>query len=187
MAGGPVAAGKAKAAAASASAANEAGEGEEAPPAPRRGRRAVLLAVPVLLLAIAGGLWASGLLPRLLGAVLPGMFHHQPAAAAAAPKLPVFVDLPELVTNLNVATRRQSYAKLHAKLELEDAADMPLVQAAMPRIQDLFQTYIRDLRPEELRGSAGSYRLREELLNRAGIAVAPARIRDVLFVELLIE
>jgi flagellar protein FliL len=43
------------------------------------------------------------------------------------------------------------------------------------------------MRPEELRGSAGSYRLREELLSRANLAAAPARITDVLFTQMLIQ
>jgi flagellar FliL protein len=57
----------------------------------------------------------------------------------------------------------------------------------MPRLLDLFQTYLREMRPEELRGSAGTYRLREELIARADLAVAPARISDVLFTQLLIQ
>ncbi len=57
----------------------------------------------------------------------------------------------------------------------------------MPRLQDLFQTYLREIRPEELRGSAGTYRLREELLARGNLAVAPARITDVLFTEMLVQ
>jgi flagellar FliL protein len=57
----------------------------------------------------------------------------------------------------------------------------------MPRILDLFQTYLRDMRPEELRGSEGSYRLREELVGRASVAVAPAHVQDVLFEELIIQ
>jgi flagellar FliL protein len=57
----------------------------------------------------------------------------------------------------------------------------------MPRLQDLFQTYLREMRPEELRGSAGTYRLREELIARADIAVAPARIQDLLFTEILVQ
>ena len=52
---------------------------------------------------------------------------------------------------------------------------------------DMFQTYLREMRPEELRGSAGMYRLREELLARANIAATPAKIIDVLFVEMLIQ
>ena len=76
----------------------------------------------------------------------------------------VYVDVPPIVANLNVAGKRQTYLKLHAKLELPSHADEAAVQAAMPRIMDLFQTYLRDMRPEELRGSEGSYRLREELI-----------------------
>ena len=57
----------------------------------------------------------------------------------------------------------------------------------MPRLLDLFQTYLREMRPEELRGSAGTYRLREELIARANIAVAPTRILDVLFPEMIVQ
>jgi flagellar FliL protein len=65
--------------------------------------------------------------------------------------------------------------------------DQAIFAAAQPRVIDLFQTYLREMRPEELRGSAGTYRLREELIARANIAVAPARVVDVLFTELLVQ
>jgi flagellar protein FliL len=54
-------------------------------------------------------------------------------------------------------------------------------------LQDMFQTYLREMRPEELRGSAGTYRLREELLGRANVAVAPIRVNGVLFTQLLVQ
>ena len=57
----------------------------------------------------------------------------------------------------------------------------------MPRLQDLFQTYLREMRPEELRGSAGTWRLREELIARANLAAAPGHVVDVLFTEMLIQ
>jgi flagellar FliL protein len=159
------------------------GEVGETAPAGKNKKKLILLAVPVLLVAIGAGLWFSG--------ILPNMLHGKPAATAAAQKgetgPPVFVDVPEMVTNLNVPGKRQSFIKFHAKLELGRKEDEAAVQAVMPRILDLFQTYVRDLRPEELRGSEGSYRLREELINRASIAAAPAEIRDVLFVEMVIE
>ena len=63
---------------------------------------------------------------------------------------------------------------MHAKLEVSALADEAAVTAAMSRIQDLFQTYLRDMRPEELRGSEGSYRLREELIGRVSLAAACA-------------
>jgi len=159
-------------------------EGEAAPK--KGGKKMLLLAIPVVLLAAGAGLWFSGILPGMLGGKKPMVKDGQ--AELAKPAAPaVYVDVPDMVANLNVPGRRQSYVKLHAKLELGGAEDTAAVTAAMPRIIDLFQTYLRDMRPEELRGSEGSYRLREELLGRASIAVAPAHLRDVLFTEMIIQ
>lgn len=158
---------------------------EEAKGGGRGGRRRLLLLVltPLLLAGAGGGLWASGLL---------GGGAAQEGQAEATPGAPVFLDMPDIIANLNVAGRRASYVKLRSKLELARGEDAEAVKAAMPRMIDLFTTYLREMRPEELRGSAGTYRLREELVARANVAVAgaargatPPRITDVLFVEIL--
>ncbi len=164
--------------------------------APKKGgkKKLVLLAVPLLLVGVGAGLWFGGILPPLLG-MGPKEEAHDPKAkpgelkpeAEAKAKVPVFVDIPELVANLNVGQRRSSFVKLKAKIEIARAEDQPAVVAAMPRLQDMFTTYLREMRPEELRGSAGTYRLREELIARANIAVSPARVVDVLFGEMLIQ
>jgi flagellar FliL protein len=157
--------------------------------APKKKGKKLLLALPVLLIAAGAGGWFSGVIPGLLGhgakPTAKASVAKVEASAAAAP--PVYVDVPEIVSNLNVPGKRASYMKLHAKLEIANQSDAAAVTAAMPRIQDLFQTYLRDMRPEELRGSEGSYRLREELISRASIAATPARVMDVLFIELIIE
>ena len=146
----------------------------------------LLVAVPVLLLAVGAGGWFSGIIPSLLGhKTAHAGGGGGPDAAVAGP--PAYVDVPEIVSNLNVPGKRSSFVKLHAKLELAARSDEAAVTAAMPRIQDMFQTYLRDMRPEELRGSEGSYRLREELIGRATVAAIPAHVTDVLFVELIIE
>ncbi len=100
---------------------------------------------------------------------------------------PSFVEVPEIIANLNTGARKAMYVKLQVRLELAKAEDEATVKATMPRLLDLFQTYLREMRPEELRGSAGSYRLREELTGRANIALAPVRVVDVLFTEMLIQ
>ncbi len=150
----------------------------EAPPK-LAGRRKLMLAAPVLVAVVGGGLWFGGVLPGLLGA------GPKPEQDAAAP--PSFIDMPEIVANLNGNPRKPAYLKLHAKLELASARDAASVSAVMPRVLDLFQTYLRETRPEELRGSAGVYRLREELIARSSLAAAPVRVRDVLFTELLVQ
>jgi flagellar FliL protein len=165
--------------------------GGEAPPKKKGGKKLVLLAVPVVLLAIVAGLWFSGILPGLLGMgkkPVRGANAAADMASVAAKAAPAtYLDVPEILTNLNVPGRRQTYLKLHAKLELGGPEDMTPALAAMPRILDLFQTYLRDMHPEELRGSEGTYRLREELLSRAAVAVAPAHVTDVLFEEMIVQ
>jgi flagellar protein FliL len=155
----------------------------EATPPKRRGKP-LLVAVPLVLLAAGGGgAWYAGLVPGFG----PKAAEGAPAAAAAPAEKPVFVDMPDIVANLNAPGRRSSYIKLRSKLEVAGAADARALQEAMPRLQDLFTTYLREVRPEELRGSAGTYRLREELMVRTGLTAPPARVTDVLFVELLLQ
>jgi flagellar FliL protein len=159
---------------------------------PKKGgkKKLIMLAVPLLLAAVFAGLWFSGILPNMLG-----LTKHEEAQAkteghgpvAKAPPPPVFVDLPEIIANLNGNPHRPSYLKLAARLEVAGPEDAEKVKAAMPRLQDMFQTYMREMRPEELRGSAGTYRLREELIARANVAAAPAKVVDVLFTQLLIQ
>ena len=152
-------------------------------------KKLLLLGAPLLLAGLGGGVWASGLIGG--GGHGEAAGHHEAAAAGehgaparpAAP--PVFLDMPDIVANLNTGNRRASYVKLRSKLELSRPEDAAAVQASMPRLLDLFTTYLREMRPEELRGSAGTWRLREELLARANVAAAPARITDVLFLEIL--
>ena len=149
-------------------------------------KKLILLAVPLLLGSVGAGLWFSGIIPKMLGKGETSQAH----ATAPAPEessVPVFVELPESVANLNSGTRKTVYVKLKTRLEVASAADSVKIQAAMPKILDMFQTYILEMRPEELRGSSGTYRLREELVARAQLAAAPARVRDVLFVEVLIQ
>ncbi|MGC8468579.1 MAG: flagellar basal body-associated FliL family protein [Acetobacteraceae bacterium] len=160
----------------------QATEGEGAAAAGKGGKKKlVLLAVPMVLLAAGAGLWFTGVLPGLLG------LNPPPKTAAAGPAKPVFVAMPEIIANLDAGPRRASYIKLQAEIEVASAADATKLTAAMPKVMDLFQTYLRDMHPSELQGSEGTYRLREELINRANIAAAPARVVDVLFQQILVQ
>lgn len=116
--------------------------------------------------------------------------EHGEAAAEKAPaptKAAVFLDLPDILVNLNSANRRTNFLKVSISLEIEKAEDVPKLQALMPRIIDSFQVYLRELRIEDLRGSAGMYRLREDLLRRINEAARPVKVNDVLFKELLVQ
>ena len=144
-------------------------------------RKLLLIGAAVLLLAGGGGgAWFAGLIPH-------GGHKEDAHAEAKGPAAPVFLDLPDIVANLNAGPRRPAFIKLKAKLELARPEDQAVVQAAMPRVLDLFQTYLREMRPDELRGTAGTYRQREELVARSSIAAQPAHVLNVLFTELLVQ
>ena len=103
-------------------------------------------------------------------------------------KAPIFMDLPDIVANLSTGpNRRAVFLKLKTKLELAKAEDQATLTAAMPRVLDLFQGYLREMRPEELRGTAATYRLREELLARTNLAAPPVRVTSVLFTEMIVQ
>ncbi len=144
-------------------------------------RKLVLLAVAVVLLLAGAGLWFTGVIPRLLDHTSA----HGAKQAEIAP--PTFLDMPDIVANLDSSSRQPAFIKLKTRIELAKPSDLAIATAAMPRLLDLFQTYLRETRPEELRGSAGTYRLREELINRASLAVAPARVTDVLFTQIIVQ
>lgn len=117
------------------------------------------------------------------GAGAPG------TGSAAAPQRtpPVFVDLPDMTVNLATQGQRNTFLRARIALELTNAATAAQVQPLMPRVLDTFQTYLREMRPADLEGSAAIHRLREELTRRVNLAVAPARVDAVLFRELLVQ
>jgi flagellar FliL protein len=113
---------------------------------------------------------------------------HAGHDAAPAAKPAVFVDLPEVLVNLsNTGTDRTQYLKVKVVLELPDQTLMQQIQPVMPRVLDTFQTYLRELRPTDLDGSSGLYRLKEELTRRVNAAIAPNKVSAVLFKEIVVQ
>jgi flagellar protein FliL len=110
------------------------------------------------------------------------------AVASMQAKPAVFLDVPEMLVNLSTTpNERTQYLKVKVVLELPDPALTPQIQTTMPRVMDAFQTYLRELRPTDLDGSAGLYRLKEELTRRVNAAIAPSRINAVLFKEIVVQ
>jgi flagellar protein FliL len=172
---------EAKAAALSA----EAGEAEEGAPAKpsfikawidkvRGLNKYVLIGAGVGLLAVAGG---GGYF--FLG-------HKEVDAVKAAPKT-VFFDLPDMTVNLSASPERPQYLRVKITLEADNNSIIDAVKPVMPRVVDAFQVHLRELRVTDLEGSAGLFRLREELTRRVNLAIAPNRIRAVLFKEIVVQ
>ena len=154
------------------------------------GKKLILFIVLPLLLLLGGGGGATyflGLLDPLLGIepTAEGEAAVEGEPAEAGPS--VYYELPEMLINLNSTGKKSNFLKITVSLELESADAVHEVEAVLPRVIDSFQVYLRELRIDDLRGSAGLYRLREELLLRVNAAVEPVKVKDVLFKEMLVQ
>lgn len=110
------------------------------------------------------------------------------AEAAEPKKPPAFVDVPDMMVNLAGAPgERVQYLRLKIVLELKEEKQIEAIKPTMPRVTDIFQTYVRELRPSDLNGSAGIFRLKEELTKRVNAAVAPIQVSAVLFKEVVVQ
>ena len=162
------------------------------------GKKLVLFVVlPLVLLIGAGaGVYFSGLLDGLLGKEEQAVEGEHAAAEGqhgAEPgkpdqnAAPVFYDLPDMLVNLNTGNKRPAFLKIKISIQLSKPEDVGAVEHVLPRIIDNFQVYLRELRLEDLRGSAGMYRLRQELLMRITASAHPVKVKDVLFKEMLVQ
>lgn len=161
----------------------------------------IIAAAAVVLL---GGIAAALVFTGVLGPKKPEAGHEQADGHGAAKEEakddghggaakkdeqhgPIFYDMGEVVVNLQTDGKRQVFLKLVMQLELEAEEDKLIIEKIKPRIIDNFQTYLRELRLDDLRGSAGLYRLREELLFRVTEAAQPVKVKDVLIQQMLVQ
>ena len=157
-----------------------AAEGAEVVAAPKSKLKLIIMVVAVL--AILGGGSATWFF----------FFRHHDEEAhaemAPPPKPPVFVEVPDMLVNLaGSPSDRIQYLKVKVVLEVKEEKQSEAIKPSMPRVTDIFQTYLRELRPRDLNGSAGLFRLKEELTKRVNNAVAPQQVSAVLFKEIVVQ
>jgi len=99
----------------------------------------------------------------------------------------IFYTMPDVTVNMQTADGKPTFLKLKLTLELPDESAVETLDPNMPRLQDMFQTFLRELRPEDLSGSQGSYQLRMEILRRVNLVIAPSKANAVLIEEMLIN
>lgn len=99
----------------------------------------------------------------------------------------VFYAYPDLVANLQASDGKASVLKLKLTFELPDKDTADSIEPNAPRLNDMFQTFLRELRPEELNGSEGNYQLRAEIQRRVNLVIAPAKVNGVLIQEMLVQ
>ncbi len=163
----------------------EEGAASEAIPVAGGGKKKLVMMVggAVVLAALGGGGWF--------------FFLKKPSAeqiaaaemAKAAKKPAAFVEMKDMMIGISSGgeANRQPIIKIKVVLEIADAKVSEEIKPLLPRVEDAFQVFMRELRPADLEGSAGMYRLKEELLRRVNVTVYPAKIDAVLFKELLVQ
>jgi flagellar protein FliL len=190
--------------------ADGAGEGEalsieSEPAAKKRSLKMIMVAGAAAVLVLGGGGGAAWFLMAPKGEKAG---HHKPskkkksggdhgksdkpadknaAVITDGPNGVVFYTLPDIVVNMQTPDGRPTFLKLKLTFELADGSVVEALEPARPRMKDMFQTFLRELRPEDLAGSQGSYQLRMEILRRVNLIVAPSKVNAVLIEEMLIN
>ncbi len=189
-------------------------EGEGGEDAPKKKKLPLLfIIIPVALLVLGGGGGAAFFLlqPKPAAAEEAGHGdkkgghekkdekkggHGGAEGAPADPSLGViaegpdgvtFYTLPDMVVNIQSTDGRPTYLKLKLTLEMKDADLAASLQEQSPRMQDMFQGFLRELHPEELAGSGGTFQLRSEILRRVNLIAAPGKVDAVLIEEMLVQ
>lgn len=148
-------------------------------------KKLIMIAGAIVLLgALGGGGWFF-----FMKKPPPDQAAVEAAAAAAKKQAITFVEMKEMMIGISAGGQqdRQPIIKIKVVLEIADPKTSDQVKPLLPRVEDAFQVFMRELRPADLEGSAGMYRLKEELLRRVNVTVYPARVDAVLFKELLLQ
>jgi flagellar protein FliL len=99
----------------------------------------------------------------------------------------VYYTLPDMVVNIQSPDGRPTYLKLKLAFELPDQDSAEAIGPETPRLNDMFQSFLRELRPDDLSGSQGSYQLRQEIQRRVNLIIAPSKVNAVLIQEMLVQ
>jgi flagellar protein FliL len=148
-------------------------------PAPKGRLKLMIAAASVLLMVI------------VVAATWFLFFRHsgdEMHAEGAPAKPPVFLEVPDMLVNLSGQPgERVQYLKVRIVLEVKEERQLEAIKPTMPRLTDIFQIYLRELRAGDLNGSAGLFRLKEELTRRVNTVISPSQVNAVLFKEIVIQ
>ena len=158
-----------------------------------KGKKGLILILLLLVLGGAGaGLYFSGMIDEYLPkgeaeeTTAPGVADGEPAKEDD-PAAVVYYELPHIMANLNPGGATPSFIKMTINLEAPNQEVLTRLEAIQPKVMDIINTYVRELRPSDLNGSSGIYRLRDELLLRINKALYPDKVNNILFKDILIQ
>ena len=95
--------------------------------------------------------------------------------------------MPDMVVNIQSTDGRPTYLKLKLAFEMPDEDSAEAITPNQLRLNDMFQSFLRELRTDDLAGSEGSYQLRQEIQRRVNLVIAPSKVNAVLIQEMLVQ
>lgn len=142
----------------------------------------MLIAGAAAFVVIAGGAGAFFLLSGS-----PADTSHEAGAHVEMVRETFIFNLPPMMVNLKSDGQGEAFMKLGIALEVANEEVMTEIQPRLAKVIDAFQVYLRELRKSDLEGSAGIYRLKEELRRRVNVAIYPQQVDSILFKEILVQ
>jgi flagellar FliL protein len=146
--------------------------------AAKRKRFRIIAAAVVLLLLIAGALGYYFLVMQVDDTKAEAPEDKSAEAA-------IYVPAPEMIVNLRTPDGQSAFLKINFAIAAHDEAAGEMLQERMPEIRDALQPFLRELRPEDLAGSAGVFRIKEEMTRRVKDRVGPDKVDDILIQDLI--
>lgn len=162
------------------------GDDEDGEASPKKSRAKLLIIIGaaasvILLISVGAGAYLLGYLDSFLGA------EEAQEGENIRVQGEVFFKLEEITLNLNEEGKKSRFLRIGLTIVLLHEEDIASIEHLAPRITDFVSTYLRELRPEETTGSAGIFRIRENVLLRVRAAVAPVEVTNVLFNSVLVQ
>ncbi|WP_342251624.1 flagellar basal body-associated FliL family protein [Sphingomonas sp. OTU376] len=96
-----------------------------------------------------------------------------------------FLDVPAMMVNLRSPDGQARFLKLHFMIVPGDGVAPDDLKEKLPLVLDSFQPFLRELRPEDLSGSAAVFRIKEEMMVRATATLGDGQVKDILIQDLV--
>ncbi len=93
----------------------------------------------------------------------------------------ILYDLPEIEVMLNSHDQNKQYARIKLSLEIPNLQEekIHVLEAFIPRINDIVTSHLIEIYPEEIQTTQGLYWLKEDLLYRINLVTKPVKINNI--------
>ncbi|TGX54189.1 flagellar basal body protein FliL [Sphingomonas gei] len=164
------------------------------PATPKSKKKLIIIGAAVGALVLGGGGGAAMLLSGGSAKAETAAEGHGEAAAdgesaghggAEGDSKQAYVDVPAMVVNLRSPDGASRFLKIHFMIVPGPKGTAESLKEKLPLILDAYQPFLRELRPEDLAGSAAVFRIKEEMLVRATEMTGPGMVKDILIQDLV--